>query len=228
MQTGTALKLLSCASAATAALLGRLSYLRQQSLRGLSVASWGSTQFSDAVLVGLCLLGAMAAAWYCLSALLALVATASPRPHHLPQASGAREFCERLLEAWGAPLVRRLAAGALVASLGTAPALAAEAPVADDFGWQPTQSASQTTPPTQQENTPAPTATTQPVKTNQHTVQPGESLWEITATQLGLPNNSAAVATAWPQLYEVNKDAIGPDPGLIWPGTTLRLPWASN
>lgn len=47
-----------------------------------------------------------------------------------------------LLERWGAPLVRRAAVGALAMGLSAAPALAAEAPVDSDLGWQPTTSTS--------------------------------------------------------------------------------------
>ncbi|SPT53340.1 Uncharacterised protein [Actinomyces bovis] len=277
MQARITLKLLCCASAGAALLLGRISYLQQQSLRGLSASAWGSAQLSDAVLLGLCGLGAVAATWYCLSTVLALVATASPRHPARSQAAWGRQFCEGLLETWGAPMVRRIAAGALVASLGTAPALAAEVPTADDFGWQPTPTISQTlsprpadaaaaekapatpepTPspepqaaeqppvtdtaaaPTPAPAAPAPTPTLPsqqaggatpagPGQGKQHTVRPGESLWEITAAHLGLAKDSPEVAKFWPQLYETNRATIGADPELIHPGNTLSLPWAGN
>jgi LysM domain len=48
------------------------------------------------------------------------------------------------------------------------------------------------------------------------TVRPGDTLTAI-ATALALPGG-------WQALYTLNRHAIGPDPGLIHPGTTLTLP----
>lgn len=61
-----------------------------------------------------------------------------------------------VLQRWGAPLVRRVAAGAVIAGLTASPALAQDlAPSTDDLGWQPT--ASQTV-----EADPAPSPSTVP------------------------------------------------------------------
>ena len=49
-----------------------------------------------------------------------------------------------------------------------------------------------------------------------YTVQPGDTLTAI-ATRLG-------VRGGWPALYAANRRVIGPSPGLIRPGTILRLP----
>ena len=49
-----------------------------------------------------------------------------------------------------------------------------------------------------------------------YAVQPGDTLSAI-ATRLAIPGG-------WPALYAANRKAIGPDPGLIRPGTRLRLP----
>ena len=57
-----------------------------------------------------------------------------------------------------------------------------------------------------------------------YTVQPGDSLWAITACLLVDRSSTAAVARAWPVLYAANRDRIGPDPHLIRPGTVLSVP----
>jgi LysM repeat protein len=48
------------------------------------------------------------------------------------------------------------------------------------------------------------------------TVRPGDTLSAVAAA-LGLPGG-------WPALYAANRPAIGPDPGLILPGTVLTVP----
>lgn len=68
-----------------------------------------------------------------------------------------------------------------------------------------------------------------PVAHATHRVLPGESLWSITAQRLPRPSRPEAVAHAWPRVYGLNRDRIGPDPDLIQPGTVLRLPsWATT
>jgi LysM repeat protein len=52
--------------------------------------------------------------------------------------------------------------------------------------------------------------------TGSYVVQPGDTLSGIAAA-LGTPGG-------WPALYAANREAIGPDPGLIRPGTVLALP----
>ena len=47
-------------------------------------------------------------------------------------------------------------------------------------------------------------------------MQPGDTLSGIAAA-LGIPGG-------WPALYAANRQVIGPDPGLIRPGTVLALP----
>ena len=53
-----------------------------------------------------------------------------------------------------------------------------------------------------------------------YTIQAGDSLWGIAAT-LG-------VRGGWPALYAANRKVIGPDPGVIHPGTVLVLPGRSG
>lgn len=50
-----------------------------------------------------------------------------------------------------------------------------------------------------------------------YTVKPGDSLWVIASEFLG---NGAR----YPEIYQLNKDTIGPDPDLIHPGQVLTLP----
>jgi LysM repeat protein len=62
-----------------------------------------------------------------------------------------------------------------------------------------------------------PTSTrTSAAGTSTYAVQPGDTLSSI-ASGLGTPGG-------WPALYAANRQVIGPDPGLISPGTVLVLP----
>ncbi len=62
-----------------------------------------------------------------------------------------------------------------------------------------------------------PTSTmTSPAGTRKYVVQPGDTLSGI-ASAFGIHGG-------WPALYAANRQAIGPDPGLIRPGTALVLP----
>jgi LysM repeat protein len=60
------------------------------------------------------------------------------------------------------------------------------------------------------------TAATHGATAAKHVVQPGDTLAGIAAA-LGVPGG-------WPALYAANRQAIGPDPNLIRPGTVLALP----
>lgn len=57
-----------------------------------------------------------------------------------------------------------------------------------------------------------------------YTVAPGDTLWSITRRVLGAGSSNAAVAGAWPALYEANRELIGGDPNLIHAGTVLSVP----
>jgi LysM repeat protein len=59
-------------------------------------------------------------------------------------------------------------------------------------------------------------STSAPAGTDSYVVQPGDTLSGIAAA-LGTPGG-------WPALYAANRRAVGPDPGLIRPGTVLTLP----
>ena len=62
-----------------------------------------------------------------------------------------------------------------------------------------------------------PTGTTAPVT---DTVEPGESLSLIAAEDMGDGNR-------WPTLYKANKDVVGDNPDLIYPGQVLVIPGAT-
>ncbi|SDN22953.1 hypothetical protein SAMN05216355_101322 [Actinomyces ruminicola] len=193
----------------------------------LPPAGWGTTQLSAAITVIACATGAVGTLWHLLSVLLAFAACSGARraaDPDIPPGHGARAAA-RLLHRWGAPLVRRIAAGALIAGIATSPAVAVEesGPGTDDLGWQPTATAP-ADPGSPPDSAAPEQAAAAPRSSDSHTVAAGESLWSITAALLGPEASAAQVAEAWPRLYRANADAIGTDPGLIHPGTSLAVP----
>ncbi|WP_155850107.1 LysM peptidoglycan-binding domain-containing protein [Arthrobacter sp. H41] len=55
-------------------------------------------------------------------------------------------------------------------------------------------------------------------------VKPGDSLWTIAAAHLGAFATDLEVAAAWPTWYRENREGIGEDPSLLFPGQILRIP----
>ncbi|HSS68315.1 MAG TPA: hypothetical protein VLK34_07165 [Nocardioidaceae bacterium] len=55
-------------------------------------------------------------------------------------------------------------------------------------------------------------------------VRPGDTLWSITADLSPPEASDASVAEHVHRLYAANRSAIGDDPDLIYPETTLRVP----
>lgn len=55
-------------------------------------------------------------------------------------------------------------------------------------------------------------------------VRLGDCLWDIAADHLGPDATDWEIAASWPRWYEVNRDRIGADPGVILPGTILDAP----
>ncbi|WP_243896522.1 LysM peptidoglycan-binding domain-containing protein [Actinomyces bowdenii] len=142
---GTRLQLLavSLAAGALGAVLGLASVRAALGLVQTPAPWWGMSQLGSAVLCLTSGAGALGALWHTASAVLALVALRDEReaPGGGPAARGA---ALALLDRWGAPMVRRIAAGALIVGLSSSPAMAATAPgTGDDLGWQPTSSATQ-------------------------------------------------------------------------------------
>ena len=259
---------------------------------------WGRAELSAALVAALAGIGALGAAWHLLSAVVAIAATREPR----------NRLTRTALDHWGAPLVRRIAVGALLAGMAAAPAAAAEnpGPESPDLGWQPTSSQTEPAGIPAGPGSPAPeapsdsstgsgsaapaalspnaavpsspsgapgTAPAVPEASSatgaagggnqtgggpddqaagapspqdgaadparraegdaspgtaghQDTlvVEPGQSLWSISAARLGPQASAADIARAWPRLYQANREAIGPEPGLIHPGLRLAVP----
>ena len=55
-------------------------------------------------------------------------------------------------------------------------------------------------------------------------VQPGDCLWHVAAEALGPDATDRQIATTWPTWWSANRAAIGDDPNLLRPGTTLLPP----
>ena len=170
-------------------------------------SAWGPTALTRALVLLACGAGALGAAWHALSGALAVIALAGPAPS--ARGAGIRRAALRALHRWGAPIMRRTTAGALVAAVAAgAPAMAAQAPGAsDDLGWAPTASASAPAEPAPAPGpdaspgaepaapppdpaagapsgeTSAAEAPSAPATT--HQVSAGESLWSITQELLG-------------------------------------------
>lgn len=53
----------------------------------------------------------------------------------------------------------------------------------------------------------------------EHTMRPDETL-----SHLALKYYGSAVREKWMVIYEANKEAIGPDPAHVRPGTVLKIP----
>ena len=57
-----------------------------------------------------------------------------------------------------------------------------------------------------------------------HIVRSGDSLWNIAQESLPALSSEAAISRHVQALYRANRDVIGTDPDLIYPGTPLVLP----
>jgi hypothetical protein len=55
-------------------------------------------------------------------------------------------------------------------------------------------------------------------------VRRGDTLWDIAARALGTQATAVEIAAEWPRWYAANRDVIGADPDLIYPGTVLNPP----
>lgn len=61
-----------------------------------------------------------------------------------------------------------------------------------------------------------------------HVVRAGDTLWEIAAHSLPAAASDADIDRRWRDIWATNRRAIGPDPDLIHPGTTVHLPSAKE
>ena len=240
-------------------------------LASVPVAWWSTSQIAQIAIVLACGIGAAGCLWHLASAGLALAillqdavamtsrASATSTTSRASRSASARTVmggrADVVLQRWGAPLVRRITTGALIAGIVISPAAtatpSASAPP-DDLGWRvstgaapapPDESApdpdgakpAQDSPPAvENAETTDPAASsdsapddgtgTRTDSSHTHTVEPGESLWSITAAVLGPDATDAQIVQTWPLVYETNTESIGSDPSLLRPGAELRLP----
>ena len=229
-------------SAVGTAALAASTWSAAAGLASVPVAWWSTAQIAQAAIVLACGLGTAGGLWHLASAGLALtvllqdaLATADARGAPAGAAAGSR--ANAALQRWGAPLVRRIAAGAVVAGLTIAPVAAAAPSAPDDLGWQagsgesaaprgePAQPAPDVDKPAPAPDEPAEDRAAGPSgSSTEHVVGPGDSLWSITATALGPGATDEQIVRAWPLVYETNAERIGADPSLIHPGDALELP----
>ena len=116
------------------------------------------------------------------------------------------------------PLLQRTAAaaGLVLAVARSTPAGAALPPPAMRLEPAPVATAPATDEATAPE--PLPRA-----EADSYRVRPGDSLWAIAARTLGdAPQDE--VDRYWRAIYAANRDLVGDDPDLIFPGQTLTLP----
>lgn len=136
MSTMTRLSLVTALSALVAAALGASATAAARSVLAIPPHLWSIGHVNDLLVLMLGSAGTVGALWHALSGLLALV---SLRAEFRRRGGGA---AAHLLSRWGAPYVRRIAAGALATALVLpATAVAQELPLPpDDLGWAPTVS----------------------------------------------------------------------------------------
>lgn len=141
MRTRLRLGVLTLLSSVLTAVLALAACDAAERLASTPPSAWGPTALTRALVLMACGAGALGAAWHALSGALAVIALAGPAPS--ARVAGVRRAALRALHRWGAPIMRRTAAGALVAAVAAgAPAMAAQAPgTSDDLGWAPTASA---------------------------------------------------------------------------------------
>lgn len=274
------LTVVALAGALGTAALAASAWSAGTALASVPVAWWSTSQIAQIAIVLACGIGAAGCLWHLASAGLALaillqdavaITSQASTTSRTSRGASARTVmggrADVVLQRWGAPLVRRITTGALIAGIAISPAATA-APSAsappDDLGWRvstgaaaapPDKSApdpdgaesAQDSPPAK----PAPPAVesaenadpaapsdsapeaadapddgtgTRTDSSHTHTVEPGESLWSITAAVLGPDATDAQIVQTWPLVYETNTESIGSDPSLLRPGAELRLP----
>ena len=268
------LTVVALAGALGTAALAASAWSAGTALASVPIAWWSTSQIAQIAIVLACGIGAAGCLWHLASAGLALaillqdavaITSQASTTSRTSRGASARTVmggrADVVLQRWGAPLVRRITTGALIAGIAISPAATA-APSAsappDDLGWRvstgaaaapPDKSApdpdgaesAQDSPPAE----PAPPAVesaenadpaassgsapddgtgTRTDSAHTHTVEPGESLWSITAAALGPDATDAQIVQTWPLVYETNTEPIGSDPSLLRPGAELRLP----
>lgn len=59
-------------------------------------------------------------------------------------------------------------------------------------------------------------------------VRPGDTLWTISTERLGADATPQQIASEAERIYALNRDQIGPDPDLLFPGQELSVPAAAD
>ena len=218
------LTLLAAVSGAVLILLGRTAHGAAEQLVQVPPRAWGLSDLSDAVVAGTCTCGALGALWHVVSALLALMALPRANGPSKRCRGGARALAGRVLEAWGAPAVRRIVASALLISLSSAPALASEETSGgDDLGWRPTSSAPAS--PTSQSSTPSPPADQPPSSASTGS---GDSEGASQSADSTPPGSQAAQPSTGPESAPSSGPTHTVAPGeSLWSITAHLLPTGS-
>jgi hypothetical protein len=189
------------------------------------------------VVAGAALLGWALAAWLAATLVLTL-ASRLPGPAGAAAAATARRIAPAVVRraahvALGLSVVGGVAA--TTAGTATAAAPAATTASAPAYDW-PTGGGAPSldwpSPTTPQPSTEQISVRAAPVTGRSEAqpvvVRPGDTLWALAESSLadrtGAPPATAEVARAWPQWWAANREAIGADPDLLLPGTSLRPP----
>lgn len=209
----------------------------------VSAAQKSNTRTFDE-LVGLgALVGAwMAACWLTLGFLIVAattVAGAAGRARGVGGAGGALDRFARRVAPRPLHRLARLAVGASVVAWGVVPAgggaLAQTAPALPELDRPASSTA---IPDTTISDTVISDTVTSPAVTSGSQASPqsstdltdpvivrrGDTLWDIAAARLGPDPTNAEIAAAWPRWYAQNRQTIGVDPDLIFPGQPLTPP----
>ena len=233
------LTVVALAGALGTAALAASAWSAGTALASVPVAWWSTSQIAQIAIVLACGIGAAGCLWHLASAGLALaillqdavaITSQASTTSRTSRGASARTVmggrADVVLRRWGAPLVRRITTGALIAGIAISPAATA-APSAsappDDLGWRVSTGAA-AAPSDSAPDAPDDGIGTRTDCAHTHTVEPGESLWSITAAALGPDATDAQIVQTWPLVYETNTEPIGSDPSLLRPGAELRLP----
>lgn len=202
----------------------------------LTSSAPGASTLWNPVLAALAVCAALVTAWSAASLIAAELAVYAYRQGHEIQLFSLVE--SRALSPLVRPLIhRRIAVITAAMSLcATSPSIAADIP--DDLSWAP-PTISSTTAENSDGNSPTVidtlrpeqqlTRKSQPVTqariplSRQYTVQKGDSLWAIAARHLKT-TEAVAIDTYWRSIYDLNREVIGHNPHMIFPGQTLELP----
>ena len=101
---------------------------------------------------------------------------------------------------------------------------AAAPPAAAPPTTAPPTAAPQVTPSPAMPPAPSTSAPSAPANAGTYQVRRGDCLWTIAARSLGPGAGPAAIEAGWHRWYHANRDVIGADPSLLFPGQRLTPP----